>query len=158
MTVTRKFAGYEFDDDASRVDREVVWSFLSEHAYWGRWRSREIVDAQIDGAWRVVGAYEPAGDGAEAGEMVGFARALSDGVSIAYLADVFVDFAHRGRGVGASLVAAMIEDGAGADLRWMLHTADGHDLYAKFGFTAPEHNRYMERAERRPEPTSRLSD
>ncbi|WP_246222395.1 GNAT family N-acetyltransferase [Phytoactinopolyspora limicola] len=148
MTVTRTLAGYEFDDDASRIDRDVIWNFMSEHAYWGRWRSREIVEVQIDGAWRVVGAYHSA-----SGDMVGFARALSDGVSLAYLADVFVDFPHRGKGVGVSLVAAMIEDGGGADFRWMLHTVDGHELYAKFGFTTPEHNKYMERAERRADST-----
>ena len=83
-------------DDPSRVDVEVVWQFLSTAAYWGRWRAREDVEAQIRGAWRVVGAY--ASDDA----MVGFARAFSDGVSGAYLADVFVLPAWRGRGSTAA--------------------------------------------------------
>lgn len=37
---------YSFDDDPRRVDLDVVWQFLSEHAYWGRWRTREDVDAR----------------------------------------------------------------------------------------------------------------
>jgi GNAT superfamily N-acetyltransferase len=125
--------GYEFDDDPARVDRDVVWAFLSTQAYWGRWRSREQVERQLDGAWRVVGAYHTA-----TGRMVGFGRAISDGVAFAYLADVFVEPAHRGNGIGAALVAAMIEEGPGAGFRWTLHTADAHSLYARFGFAPPD--------------------
>lgn len=43
-------AGYGFDDDPSRVDLDVVWSFLSSEAYWGRWRTREDVVRQVWGA------------------------------------------------------------------------------------------------------------
>lgn len=129
---------YEFDDDPARIDRGAVWTFLSTEAYWGQWRTREIVDGQITGAWRVVGAY------ARDGAMVGFVRAVSDGCSLAYVADVFVDPAHRGHGLGAGLLRTLIEEGPGAHFRWMLHTADAHGLYAKFGFGAPD-ERYMER-------------
>lgn len=130
---------YEFDDDPVRIDRDTIWSFLSEHAYWGRWRSREVVDQQVANSWRVVGAYVR-----ETGTMVGFARAISDGVSIAYLADVFVTHDHRRRGLGLRLVRSMIEDGPGRHFRWMLHTADAHGLYAKLGFGTPDHT-YLER-------------
>jgi GNAT superfamily N-acetyltransferase len=130
---------YEFDDNPARIDREVVWNFLSAHAYWGRWRTRQIVNQQIDGAWRVVGAYVRAN-----GAMVGFARAMSDGVVLAYLADVFVVHEHRGAGLGVGLVRAMVEDGPGVHFRWMLHTADAHDLYRRFGFTEPDAT-YLER-------------
>lgn len=143
MTVLRTPADYEFDDDRTRIDREVVWAFLSQDAYWGRWRGRDDVERQIDSSWRVVGAYATA-----TGAMVGFARAVSDGVALAYLADVFVLPEHRGHGVGNALVAAMIEDGPGASFRWMLHTADAHGLYAKFGFAAPDRT-YLERPARR---------
>jgi GNAT superfamily N-acetyltransferase len=143
VTVLRTPADYEFDDDRTRIDREVVWAFLSQDAYWGRWRGRDDVERQIDSSWRVVGAYATA-----TGAMVGFARAVSDGVALAYLADVFVLPEHRGHGVGNALVAAMIEDGPGASFRWMLHTADAHGLYAKFGFAAPDRT-YLERPARR---------
>lgn len=134
--------GYEFDDDAGRVDRDALWEFLSTEAYWGRTRTRAVVDAQVDGSWRVVGAYETA-----TGRMVGFARAFSDGVSQAYLADVYVLAAHRGHGLGVGLVDVMIERGPGRDLRWMLHTDDAHDLYRRFGFAEPD-SRYLERPKR----------
>lgn len=131
--VTPSSGGYDIDDDPGRVDIAAVWRFLSEGAYWGRWRTREQVTQQIDGAWRVVAAYDAAG------ELVGFARAVSDGVGLAYLADVFVLAPHRGRGLGRRLIAEMIEGGPGRDFRWLLHTADAHDLYRSFGFTAPDH-------------------
>jgi len=56
--------------------------------------------------------------------MVGFARAVSDGVAVAYLADVFVAPAARGIGLGVGLVDAMIVQGPGRGFRWMLHTKD----------------------------------
>ena len=133
-----RHGGYEIDDDPARVDRDAVWEFLSRHVYWARWRDRAAVDAQIDGAWRVVAAYRP--DGAT----VGFARAISDGVAFAYLADVYVVPAERGTGLGVALVGAMIERGPGARFRWTLHTNDAHELYARFGFAAPD-GTYLER-------------
>jgi GNAT superfamily N-acetyltransferase len=122
---------YEFDDDPARVDVGAAWDFLSRHAYWGRWRTRADLERQIAGAWRVVGCYD--GSGA----MVGFARAVSDGVALAYLADVYVLPEHRGRGLGTRLVAVMVEEGPGPGFRWLLHTADAHGLYARFGFAPP---------------------
>jgi GNAT superfamily N-acetyltransferase len=129
---------YVLDDEPRRVDVDVVWDFLSTEAYWGRSRTRGELERQIAGAWRVIGCYHHK-DG-----MVGFARAVSDGVALAYLADVFVLPGHRGRGLGERIVAAMIDDGPGAGFRWMLHTEDAHDLYRKFGFREPNHQ-VMER-------------
>jgi GNAT superfamily N-acetyltransferase len=123
---------YDFDDDVARIDVDAAWGLLSQHAYWGRWRTREDLEKQITGAWRVVGCYE-SGSGA----MVGFARAVSDGVGLAYLADVYVLPEHRGRRLGERLVRAMVDDGPGAGFRWLLHTADGHGLYERFGFRPP---------------------
>ena len=124
--------GHEISDDAARVDVEAAWAFLSTQAYWGRWRSRADFDRQVAGAWRVVGCY------ADGGAMVGFCRAISDGVGFAYLADVYVLPEHRGAGLGRRMVQAMVEDGPGRHFRWLLHTADAHGLYAGFGFTAPD--------------------
>jgi GNAT superfamily N-acetyltransferase len=118
---------FEIDDDPARVDRDVVWHYLSTQAYWGRSRSRADVETQLDRAWRVVGAYR-------GGELVGFARAVSDGVAFGYLADVFVLPSVQGAGVGKALVAAALK---GSDrVRWTLFTRDAHTLYSRFGFTA----------------------
>ncbi|WP_193571047.1 GNAT family N-acetyltransferase [Diaminobutyricibacter tongyongensis] len=125
--------GYEADDDPARLDLGVIWTFLSTEAYWHRWRTRADVEKQVGNAWRVVGVYEE-----ESGDQVGFARAISDGVSDAYLADVFVLAAHRGRGLGKLLVSTMIDEGPGRNFRWVLFTADAHGLYRKYGFRAAD--------------------
>jgi len=131
--------GYQLDDDRDRLDRPAVVTFLTTEAYWHRWRSPTDIARQIDSAWRVVGLYAP--DGAQ----VGFARVVSDGVVLGYLADVYVLAEHRGRGLGMAIVREVVD--SQPTWRWMLHTADGHAMYAKLGFRpAPE--TYLER--RRP--------
>ena len=137
---------FELDDDPRRVDRDTLWKFLSTEAYWGRWRTRSVVEQQLDSAWRVVGVYDSA-----TGAMVGFARAVSDGAGFAYLADVYIDKEFRGHGLGVELVATMIDRGPGASFRWTLHTADAHGLYERFGFTRPDRT-YLERPGTHPAP------
>ena len=137
---------YELDDDPRRVDRDTLWQFLSTEAYWGRWRTRSVVEQQLDSAWRVVGVYDSA-----TGAMVGFARAVSDGAGFAYLADVYIDKEFRGQGLGVELVATMIDRGPGASFRWTLHTSDAHGLYERFGFTQPDRT-YLERPGTKPAP------
>jgi GNAT superfamily N-acetyltransferase len=124
---------YEITDRAERLDVDTIWDFLSTEAYWGRSRARADVETQLRGAWRVVGAFV-----SETGEQVGFARAVSDGIAFAYLADVFVAAPHRGRGLGKRLVRTMIEEGPGARFRWTLFTHDAHGLYDQFGFSPPD--------------------
>jgi GNAT superfamily N-acetyltransferase len=122
--------GYELDDDRDRIDVEAVHAFLSEQAYWALGRPRERQERLVRESSRVLGLYR---DGAQ----VGFARAVSDGNSIAYLADVYVLPEHRGRGLGLELVRELVDRGPFAHVRWILHTEDGHGLYAKLGFGPP---------------------
>ncbi len=68
-----------------------------------------------------------------------FARAVSDGVGHAYLADGFVLSEHRGQGLGRKLVDVMIDQGPGSGFPWLLHTADAYGLYGEFGFRPPDH-------------------
>ena len=137
---------FELDDDLGRVDRDTLWRFLSTEAYWARWRTRSVVEQQLESAWRVVGVYQSA-----SGAMIGFARAVSDGAGFAYLADVYIDKQFRGQGLGVELVATMIDRGPGASFRWTLHTADAHRLYERFGFTQPDRT-YLERPGTPPTP------
>ena len=123
--------GLELDDDPARVDVGVVHRYLSEESYWAAGRTRETVEALLQGAARVVGLY----DGAET---VGFCRIASDGATYAFLFDVFVLPAYRGRGLGVALVREAVDDGPHTDLPWFLGTRDAHDLYRRFGFVPPD--------------------
>jgi len=132
---------YEIDDAPARIQRDLVWRWLSSQAYWGRWRERPVLESQLDSAWRLVGAYR-----ADTGEQVGFARAVSDGASFAYLADVFVVAEHQGAGIAHRILRRMIDDGPGHDFRWTLFTRDAHSLYAEFGFETPDETAMVRRA------------
>lgn len=123
--------GFELDDDPGRIDVDVVWRYLADQSYWGRGRSRAFVAETIERSHRVVGAYQ---DSAQ----VGFARVVSDGLTVAYLCDVFVLPAYQGRGIGRALVREAVDGGNLAGLKWILHTEDAHDLYRKLGFTEPD--------------------
>jgi GNAT superfamily N-acetyltransferase len=128
--------GYELDDDPARIDLDAVHAYLT-NSYWAEGRSRETVERLVRSAQRVVGLYFE-------GRLVGFCRAVSDEVSLTYLADVYVLLEHRGRGLGVELVREMIENGPYASRRWILHTRDAHELYRRFGFGPPS-QRLMER-------------
>jgi len=142
--VTRRAVpgGYELDDDLARIDVDVVHGYLADESYWAAGRSRDVTEQLVREAARVVGLYH-------GGELVGFCRAVSDGVTFAYLADVFVLGEHRGDGRGLALVEEMVVHGPFNGVRWFLRTTDAHGLYERFGFAAatPE---TMERPPPRP--------
>ena len=129
--------GYELDDSAARIDVADVHSFLSTQTYWAKGRPYEIQERLVREANRVVGLYHE-------NRQIGFARTISDGVAIAYLADVYILPEYRGRGFGARIVRFSVDEGPFAHMRWVLHTVDAHGLYRKFGF-APPNARALER-------------
>lgn len=133
--------GYEVDDDPNRLDLDVIAAFLRA-AYWSQHRDRATIERAVAHSLG-VGLYAPNGS------QVGFARAVTDSTTFAYLADVFVLPDHRGRGLATFLVNALLEhpDLAGVE-RWMLATADAHGVYTPLGFTAlDEPTRFMIRAQ-----------
>lgn len=111
------------------IDRERVHGWISEHSYWAPGRSRSRQDAAIDGS-RNFGVYDIASN-----KQVAYARMVTDGVTFAWLCDVFVDPEVRGHGIGAMLIAGIVDDCRPLGLRRIaLSTDDAHGLYAKFGF------------------------
>jgi GNAT superfamily N-acetyltransferase len=133
--------GYVLDDDPARIDRAAVHRFISEEAYWASGRPRDVMDGLIERASRNVGLYAP--DGAQ----VGYSRTVdAPDAWLVYLADVYVLEEHRGSGLGVQLVRFTVDEGPFAHRRWVLHTADAHALYEKFGFEAGE--RLLERPAR----------
>jgi predicted N-acetyltransferase YhbS len=121
--------GYELDDDRTRIDRPAVHAYVGGESYWAKGRPRDAMDGLIERADRVVGLYTAGG------AQVGFSRTVDAAdAGLVYLADVYVLEAHRGRGLGVELVRFTVEEGPFAGRRWILHTADTHALYARFGF------------------------
>ncbi|WP_369373830.1 GNAT family N-acetyltransferase [Promicromonospora sp. Populi] len=119
---------YEFSTDPARIDPARVHELIS-NTYWGAGRPREVMDAAIAGS-RPYGVYRGG-----TREQVAFARVVTDGVTFAWLADVVVDPATRGQGVGKLLVAGVVADLEPLGLRrTLLATADAQGLYEQFGW------------------------
>jgi GNAT superfamily N-acetyltransferase len=105
----------------------MIHRYLSEESYWAKHIPRDLVERSIENSI-CFGAYD--GD-----RQIGFARAVTDAATFAYIGDVFVLAPYRGRGVSKQLMQAMREH---PDLqrlrRWHLLTYDAHALYEQFGF------------------------
>ena len=124
-------ARFRFSDDPDDIDRERVHHWLSEQAYWALGRARDVQDAAID-ASRNFAVIDTA-----TGAQVAYARVVTDGVTFAWLCDVFVDPEVRGEGVGIVLIEGVVMALEPLGLRRiLLATADAHGLYEKFGFAA----------------------
>jgi GNAT superfamily N-acetyltransferase len=132
---------YTISTDRSRLDHATIHRFLSEESYWAKGRPPELQARAIENSLLVIGAYHR--DGAQ----VGFARMVTDLATWAWLSDVFVLADHRGGGLGSAMVGAIVTHPDVVDLRLQfLATADGHTLYAKFGYTTlDDPSRWMHR-------------
>ena len=138
FTLTRA-DGYQISTDPDRLDLDRVHAWLAGDAYWARGRERETVARSFAGSIG-FGVYR-AGDGRQ----VAVARVVTDGATFAWLCDVYVDPAERGRGLGTWLAGAvrdhLAELGVG---RILLATLDAHRVYAKLGFRPVAADRWME--------------
>jgi GNAT superfamily N-acetyltransferase len=106
-----------------------VHGWLSTGASWAIGRSRGVQDAAIDASLN-FGLYD-----GDTGTQLAYARVVTDGVTFAWLCDVIVDPAARGRGLGVTLINNVVTHLDGLNLkRVVLATGDAHELYRKFGF------------------------
>ena len=128
----------ELDDDKDRLDIGRIHRWLTA-SYWSPGIARETLERAIAGS-HCLGAYR--GD-----EQVGFARAITDHATFAWIADVFVDEACRGEGLGRRMVGWFLDHPRFAGIRrTALVTADAHGVYAALGFQPLlRPDRYMEK-------------
>lgn len=129
--------GFVASDDPARLDMAFVHEYLAR-SYWSPGVPVEVVRRAAEHSV-VIGAYEAREGDEGAGRQVGYARVVTDRATFAYLCDVFVTEAARGRGVSRLLMRAVMSHPALQGLRrWMLVTRDAHGLYEKFGFKPTE--------------------
>ena len=130
---------YTISDDPARLDINAMHAYL-RRAYWSEGIPLEIVERAAR-ASLCIGAYDATG------AQIGLARFISDYATFAYVCDVYVLEAHRGKGLSKAMMSmANTHPRLQGLRRWTLVTADAHGLYEQFGFTpltAPA--RYMER-------------
>jgi GNAT superfamily N-acetyltransferase len=133
--------GFTISSDRTQLDIEVIYTYLHDESYWANGIPRELVERSIDQSLN-FGLF--AGDPARGGTQIGFARVVTDGATFAWLCDVFVLPAYRGRGLATWLIKTIAEH---PDLQlqrsFALATRDAHGLYAKFGWEPVEAGRFM---------------
>src|SRR4051812_46963277 len=117
--------------DPALLDLEKVCGVL-EQTYWGRMRPREMMRKAISNSL-AFGVYR-------AKEQIGFARAITDYATYAYLADVIIFEPFRGRGLGKRLIQSIFHHPQLQGIRrWGLITQDAQDFYKPFGFHSLDH-------------------
>ncbi len=129
---------YFITTDSTKMDVTAIHKFLSEESHWAKNVPFTIVQKSVEHSLCFGIFYRNL--------QVGFARVISDYATIAYLGDVYIIPQHRKKGLSKWLMEVVL---AHPDLqrlrRWILLTADAHDLYKQFGWqpvAKPE--RYME--------------
>ncbi|MEM6318782.1 MAG: GNAT family N-acetyltransferase [Bacteroidota bacterium] len=112
--------------DKSKLDITVINTYLA-NAYWAIGRSENAILRSIEGSM-CFGMYHQ-------NQQVGFARAMTDKATFAYMVDVFILPKHQGNGLGKWLVETILSHPELQNINWLLKTKDAHGLYAQFGFT-----------------------
>jgi len=126
---------YRITTDVSRFDLDQIWRWL-RGSYWAKGIPRALVERSVRGAL-CFGILQGK-------RQVALARVITDRVTFAYLADVFVDESVRGRGLGRWLMEVIRAHPELQGLRrWMLATRDAHGLYTKVGFRSLAHPEWM---------------
>jgi GNAT superfamily N-acetyltransferase len=137
MTVIKE--EYSISTDRDKLDLKFIHDFLSKESYWVRNISFEKVEKAADHSLN-FGLYHQ-------DRQIGYARIITDYSRVAYLADVFVIPAYRGKGLSKWLMEQIMSYPDLQGLRrWILHTSDAHGLYSQFGWTpAAKPETYMEK-------------
>lgn len=128
--------------DPADMDVDAIHAYLGGESYWARGIPRETVARSIRNSL-CFGVFD-------GGAQVAFARVVTDRATYAYLCDVYVLPAYRGRGLSRRMMEAVIAHPELQGLRrWGLATRDAHGLYARFGFRPLDRpERFMERTDR----------
>ncbi|WP_174280040.1 GNAT family N-acetyltransferase [Sphingomonas bacterium] len=137
----------ELDDDRTRLDLDRIHGWLAS-SYWSPGIARATVTRALAGS-HPLGAYAQ-------GEQIAFARMITDHATFAWLADVWVDEARRGEGIGRAMVRWFLDHPGYAGVRrFALVTGDAHGVYAALDFHPPlRPERWMERLD--PDAAARL--
>src|SRR5947209_3188181 len=112
--------------DPARLELDTLHNFLTR-CYWAEGIPREVVARSLENSL-CFGVFRGP-------HQIGFARVISDYATYAYLGDVFILDAYRGRGLAKFLMECIRQHPQLQGLRrWTLATRDAHGLYTQFGF------------------------
>lgn len=122
---------YSISTDKEKLDIRRIHKYLSDQSYWAQNIPLNVVKRSIENSL-CFGIYKD-------DKQIGFARVVSDFATFAYLADVFIVKAYRGKGLSKKLMEAIHAHPDLQGLRtWLLQTKDAHGLYKQFGWNIHE--------------------
>ncbi|HEV2250746.1 MAG TPA: GNAT family N-acetyltransferase [Candidatus Limnocylindria bacterium] len=126
--------GFTISTDRAHLDREVIYRYLHDEAYWSKGLPRDLFDRSIERSLN-FGLFE----GEPGRSQAGYCRVVTDNATFAWLCDVFVLPAYRGRGLATWLIETVVgHPDLQAQRSFVLATRDAHGLYAKFGWEPVE--------------------
>jgi GNAT superfamily N-acetyltransferase len=136
----------------ARLDIPAIHLFLSTQAYW-------CLNIPIDRVEKAVANSLNFGVYFEE-QQVGFARIISDFSTVAYLGDVYILPAFRGKGLAKWLMQTIMEYPELQGLRrWILSTVDAHGLYKQSGWSPVAYpERWMEVHDRKVYSSNMIAD
>lgn len=117
---------YLITDDRSQVQVDTVHRLLAA-TYWGSRRPIETVERMVAGSICFSLYY--------GAEQIGFGRAVTDSATFTWVADIVVEPAYRGAGLGKWIMECMAAHPAIKGTQMVLQTRDAHGLYERFGFS-----------------------
>jgi GNAT superfamily N-acetyltransferase len=124
-TMTWNHGEYTLTDDPRCTDLDTVCALLRP-TYWADKRSREVIAKSIEHSLCFSLIHS--------GRQVGFARAVTDRATFAWICDVIIAPEHRGQGLGKWMMECIIAHPDLQDCTQLLRTKDAHTLYERFGF------------------------
>lgn len=126
VVTTDRCGDYTISTNPGKLDVEFVHDFLDHRSYWAQGRPVATVEKSLTNSL-CFGMYAGA-------SQVGLARVVTDYATFAWVCDVFIAEAHRGRGLGKWLIECVVTH---PDLRGLkqilLATRDAHELYRRYG-------------------------
>ena len=126
VRLLEKTHGFDYAADAAALYRDAGWI--------GEEDSTDFIPEVLKNSFCVVGAFHR-------GRMIGMMRALSDGVSDAYLLDMVVLTEFRGHGIAAQILDCIVTHLKGLGIDWIvcISVPGVEKLYLRRGETMEKH-------------------
>ncbi len=121
---------YTANDDKDQLDMFYIVPALQQ-SYWAADRAQKDIEQSIENSV-TIGLFSE-------GRQIGFARAVTDKCTFAWICDIMIHPDYRGVGLGKFIVECLGAHPDVADCQChLLRTDDAHGLYEQFGYSVCE--------------------
>jgi GNAT superfamily N-acetyltransferase len=130
------FGDYILSADKKKIDLQYIYNLLCVPSQYSTGVPPERYALIVEHSVCFGVYYE--------GKQVGFSRIITDYSEFASLWDVYIDEAHRKKGLGKAILKYLMDHPRLKGIfRWFLMTEDAHKLYEKYGFKTEAYNPYV---------------